>query len=66
MAVFDDEPGSAPARKVEHVVGEDLSRLSVDELQARVKLLREEIERLEAAANSKSAQRDAANLFFKS
>lgn len=66
MAVFDDEPGAPPARKVEHEIGQDLSRLSVDELAARVALLREEILRLEAAAAAKSAQRDAADLFFKS
>ncbi|MFC3695114.1 DUF1192 domain-containing protein [Chenggangzhangella methanolivorans] len=65
MAVFDDEPGAPPARKAEHVMGEDLSRLSVDELQARVALLKEEIARIEAAATAKAAQRDAADLFFK-
>lgn len=65
MAVFDDEPGAAPRSKVAHTVGEDLSRLSVEELAARISLLNEEIARLEAAKASKSAQRDAAELFFK-
>jgi len=65
MAVFDDEPGAAPIRKVEHTVGEDLSRLSVDELAARVALLKREIARIEAAAAAKSSQRDAAEAFFK-
>lgn len=65
MAVFDDEPGAGPARKIEHVVGEDLSRLSVDELRARAALLRDEIQRIEAAAAAKSSQRDAAEQFFK-
>lgn len=65
MAVFDDEPGAAPRSKVDHTVGEDLSRLSVEELKARVALLREEIARLETAKAAKSAQRDAAELFFK-
>ncbi|PZQ19150.1 MAG: DUF1192 domain-containing protein [Ancylobacter novellus] len=66
MAVFDDEPGAPAARKVEHEIGQDLSRLSVDELAARVALLRDEILRLETAAAAKSAQRSAADLFFKS
>lgn len=65
MPIFDDEPGAPPARKVAHDIGQDLSRLSVEELAERVALLREEIVRLEAAAISKSAQRQAADLFFK-
>jgi uncharacterized small protein (DUF1192 family) len=65
MALFDDEPGAAPVRKLSHEVGQDLSRLSVEELRERAALLREEIERLEREAEKKSLQRDAADLLFK-
>lgn len=65
MAVFDDEPGAAPVRKIAHEVGQDLSRLSVEELKQRIEVLREEIARLEREAGSKSAQREAADLLFK-
>lgn len=65
MPIFDDEPGAPPAKKLAHEVGQDLSRLSVDELAARIGLLREEIARIEAAMSSKSAQKQAADLFFK-
>lgn len=65
MAVFDDEPGAPPAKRVAHEVGQDLSRLSVDELNQRVAALREEIARIEREIASKSAQRQAADLFFK-
>lgn len=66
MPIFDDEPGAPPARKATHEVGQDLSRLSVDEIRARVDLLREEIVRLERAADAKAADRRAADLLFKS
>ena len=52
----------APAQ---HVLGEPLDRLSVDELDARVNILREEIARLEAARAAKSASLQAAASFFK-
>jgi uncharacterized small protein (DUF1192 family) len=48
-----------------HVLGEPLDALSVDELDERVRLLRAEIERLEAARARKSASRTAADAFFK-
>lgn len=65
MPIFDDESGAAPARKVAHEIGQDLSRLSIDELRARVALLRDEIARLETAAQAKSAQMSAADLLFR-
>ena len=40
--------------------------LSVEELTARIALLKGEIERLESAAERKRASRDAANDVFKS
>ena len=66
MAVFDDEPGAPPRRKIAHEIGQDLSRVSVEELAERIGLLREEVVRLEREVASKSAQRQAADLLFKS
>lgn len=43
----------------------DLDRLSVDEIDARIGLLREEIDRLERAKAAKIASRDAAHSVFK-
>ncbi len=62
MAVSDDE---APKKKLAHEVGEDLSKLSLDELAARVELLKAEIARLEAAAEAKRTSAKAAASFFK-
>ena len=46
MSLFDDD---RPAKKTAHEIGSDLSLLSVDELSARIALLKEEIARLERA-----------------
>jgi uncharacterized small protein (DUF1192 family) len=58
----EDRPGKAAA----HEIGQDLSLLSVEELTARIALLRGEIERLESAVAAKRASRDAAASIFKS
>jgi uncharacterized small protein (DUF1192 family) len=50
----------------QHVLGEPLDTLSVDELTARIDVLRAEIGRLEAAREKKDASRAAAAAFFKS
>lgn len=63
MTIIDDDK---PRRKVVHDIGQDLSLLSVEELQARIALLGEEIARLEGAMQAKRASRDAAEMFFKS
>jgi uncharacterized small protein (DUF1192 family) len=60
----DDE--DRPRKAVSHEIGQDLSMLSVEELTARISLLRGEIDRLEAAVAKKRASRDAANSVFKS
>jgi uncharacterized small protein (DUF1192 family) len=52
-------------KAVLHEIGQDLSMLSVEELTARIALLRGEIDRLEAAVAKKRASRDAANSIFK-
>lgn len=63
MAVFEDD--DKPKKKVTHEIGQDLTLLSVEELAARVKLLHDEIQRLEADMASKRASRSAADQFFK-
>jgi uncharacterized small protein (DUF1192 family) len=62
MPIFDEE---APKKKLAHEIGEDLSRLSLDELAARVDLLKAEIARVEAAAAAKRASAAVAQDFFK-
>jgi len=63
MASDDDD---RPKRKISHEIGQDLSLLSVGELDERIALLKQEIERLEGAAARKKASRDVASQFFKS
>ncbi|WP_315835585.1 DUF1192 domain-containing protein [Bradyrhizobium prioriisuperbiae] len=63
MAAEDDD---RPKKKVSHEIGQDLSLLSVEELDERIALLGSEIERLQTALGKKRASRDAANQFFKS
>ena len=62
MAIFDDD---APKKKLAHEIGEDLSKLSLDELAARVAGLKAEIARLEAVADAKRASAETAASFFK-
>jgi len=55
-----------PARKpVRHEIGQDLSALSVHELDERISQLRDEIQRLEGARVAKEASRQAAEGVFK-
>lgn len=61
--IFDDE---RPKKPVAHDIGSDLSALSAEELQARIDLLRGEIERLDAERVRKEAGKRAADSFFKS
>jgi uncharacterized small protein (DUF1192 family) len=63
MAEIDDD--DKPKKKVTHDVGQDLRLLSVEELAARVQLLHDEINRLEADMAQKRASRSAADQFFK-
>ena len=62
MSLFDD---GRPAKKTAHEIGSDLSLLSVDELSARIALLKEEIARLEAEKMKKGASRSAAESLFR-
>ncbi|HVI27781.1 DUF1192 domain-containing protein [Hansschlegelia sp.] len=65
MAAFDDDLPRTPGPLREHVIGQDLSVLSVEDLTQRVAALRSEIERLEAAIAAKTAQRSAADSLFR-
>lgn len=55
-----------PKPKHEHVVGENLEAISLDELNLRVQVLKREIERIEAEITRKQHSRSAADAFFKS
>lgn len=61
MALFEEEP----KKKLVHEIGQDLSALSVGELEERIGLLREEIVRLEGEKAAKGATRNAADALFK-
>ncbi len=63
MAAIDDD--DRPKKKVSHEIGQDLTLLSVEELAARVRLMYDEIARLEADMAQKLASRSAADQFFK-
>ena len=63
MAAFDND--DRPKKKIEHEIGQDLTLLSVGELNERITLLNEEIARLEADIVKKQSSRSAADLFFK-
>jgi uncharacterized small protein (DUF1192 family) len=63
MPLIDDEPPKK--KKAAHELGEDLSTLSLNELEVRIGLLKAEIERIESAIRSKQASADVAASFFK-
>jgi uncharacterized small protein (DUF1192 family) len=62
--VHDDE--AQPRKVASWAVGEDLSTLSIDELEARIEALKAEIERVEAAIGAKRESKGIADTFFKS
>ena len=63
MAAIDDD--DRPKKKIAHEIGQDLSLLSVMELDERIGLLQSEIDRLEADKIGKQASRQTADQFFK-
>jgi uncharacterized small protein (DUF1192 family) len=63
MPAIDED--DRPKKKIAHEIGQDLTLLSVAELNARIQLMREEIARLEADIKTKHASRSAADEFFK-
>ena len=60
-----EEEDDRPKKKITHEIGQDLYLLSVKELEERIALLTEEIERLKASINSKQSSRGVADSFFK-
>jgi uncharacterized small protein (DUF1192 family) len=54
-----------PKNKIVHEISQDLTLLSVRELQERIALLKEEIGRLEADIAKKQSSRNVADQFFK-
>jgi uncharacterized small protein (DUF1192 family) len=63
MPAIDED--DRPKKKLVHEIGQDLTLLSVGELNERIALLKEEIARLEADIKQKQASKSAADLFFK-
>jgi uncharacterized small protein (DUF1192 family) len=63
MPAFEED--DRPKKKIAHEIGQDLTLLSVRELNERIGLLKEEIARLEADIAKKQATRSAADQFFK-
>ena len=62
MALIDEEPLK---RARAHEIGQDLSLLSVDELHARIEVLKQEIDRLEQELSQKGATKAAADALFR-
>ena len=63
MPAFDEE--DRPKKKLVHEIGQELSLISVAELNERIAMLREEIARLEADIAKKQSSRTSADQFFK-
>jgi len=63
MPAIDDD--DRPKKKITHEMGQELTLLSVRELDERIALLKEEIARLEADKTKKQATKSAADQFFK-
>jgi uncharacterized small protein (DUF1192 family) len=57
----DDRPRRSPV----HEIGQDLSPLSIEDIDRRIAALQAEIERLAEARAGKQASKAAADLFFK-
>ena len=62
MALFDDEPRK---KAKPHEIGQDLSLLSVGELNERIAMLKAEVARLEAELSTKGATKSAAEALFR-
>lgn len=62
MAIFEDEPRKAPAG---HVVGQDVSLLSVADLTQRIEMLNAEVKRLEGERQKRGATKSAAEALFR-
>ena len=60
-----DPEDDRPKKKSAHEIGQDLALLSVGELAERIKMLKDEIGRLEAEISRKRASQCAADAIFK-
>ncbi len=66
MGGRDDDDPFAPVRKPpEHILGQKLDDLSIEELKHRIEALKAEITRLEDAESAKAASQASAVAFFK-
>ena len=63
MSLFSED--DRPKPKSVHEIGQDLSMLSLEEIEARIAALKAEIERLMEARAGKSASHAAADAFFR-
>ncbi|SEG53897.1 DUF1192 domain-containing protein [Bosea lathyri] len=63
MSIFPED--DRPRPKSVHDIGQDLSMLSLAEIDQRVEALKAEIERLMEARSKKDASRSAADAFFR-
>ncbi len=63
MPLIDED--DRPKKKIAHEIGQDLTLLSVKELEERIALMKAEIARLEADIGRKQSTRAAADQFFK-
>ncbi len=63
MAAMDED--DRPKKKITHEIGQELALISVKELEERIALLRQEIERLEADIRKKQTSKNLADQFFK-
>lgn len=59
-----DDPPSEPLSRRSSAIGDDLSKLSIAELEARIKDLEGEIQRVEAELGRKKTHEQAASALF--
>jgi uncharacterized small protein (DUF1192 family) len=62
---FDPFPDEPVIKSSRHEIGQDLSLLSIDEIDERIDLLEHEIVRLKEARAGKESSRAAASAFFR-
>ncbi len=55
-----------PKKQTDMVIGENLERLSITELEQRIQALESEIVRVKATMTAKQATKSAADAFFRS
>jgi uncharacterized small protein (DUF1192 family) len=65
MPAMDLDDLAPPPKKKSYELGQDLSKLSVDELKALIEALKAEIARVEQALNAKQSSKSAAESVFK-